>query len=141
MRNDKSTTSVIRNKILERMEEEKSPAYITSDFKEYGNPSQVNRCIRALIKDKKLIRVGVGIYTPTRISSYSGKEIPIYSVLDIAISALKKLGVEAEYGEPYRRLFSGESTQVPMIPIVNVKNSKTNRKIKLGRGEVVYERN
>lgn len=52
MLNDKSTASVIRNKILERMEEEKSPAYITSNFKEYVNPSQVNMCIRALIKKK-----------------------------------------------------------------------------------------
>lgn len=141
MRNDKSTASVIRNKILERIEEEKSPAYITSDFKEYGNPSQVNRCIRALIKDKKLIRVGVGIYTPAKISSRTGNETPIFDVLDIAVSALRKLGIEAEYGEAYRNLFSGKSTQVPMIPIVNVKNSKTSRKIKLGRGEVVYERN
>lgn len=96
---------------------------------------------KGINKGKKLIRVGVGIYTPTRISSRTGNETPIFDVLDIAVSALRKLGVEAEYGEAYRNLFSGKSTQVPMIPIVNVKNSKTNRKIKLGRGEVVYERN
>ena len=42
---------------------------------------------------------------------------------------MKKLGVKADVGKEMRALFQGDSTQVPMLPVVNIGKARVSRKI------------
>lgn len=130
----------VKKSIEELIAKSNEPAYITGEFKCFGSDSLIGKALRELTLEKKLVRVGVGIYTPARISSSTGNAIPIYSMMQIAMTAFEKLGFEVDAGSAYRMLNAGESTQVPMKPIINVGKQKIKRRIGFGRQEVVYER-
>ena len=49
--------------------------------------------------------------------------------------------MKADVGKDLRALFQGESTQVPMVPGVNIGKSRVSRKIALGNRKLVYEKN
>jgi hypothetical protein len=54
---------------------------------------------------------------------------------------MKKMGVKADVGKDLRALFQGDSTQVPMLTVVNIGKARVSRKISLGNRALVYEKN
>jgi hypothetical protein len=67
--------------------------------------------------------------------------VPDESLINIGLEAMKKLGVKADVGKDMRSLFQGDSTQVPMLPVVNIGKARVSRKISLGNRVLIYEKN
>lgn len=97
--------------------------------------------IKELSDEGKLIRLGYGTYVKAKPSSLSGKAVPDESLINMSLEAMKKLGVKADVGKDLRALFQYESTQVPMLSVVNIGKARVSRKISLGNRALVYEKN
>jgi hypothetical protein len=130
-----------KDRIVSYISTTNDAVYIRDEFSSFGSVSQLSRALSSLIKEKAIVRVGIGLYAPSRLSKIDGSAVPIANMMKIGIVALKKLGIEVDIGTRYKDLYSGRSTQIPMIPIVNVGQSKTKRKIGYGPTKVHYERN
>lgn len=130
----------VKSTIESKIKNSNDHAFLRSEFSSIGSKSQVDRSLSMLIKEKKLMRVGLGIYAKAIESTISGRAVATSSIMEIAICALRKMGIDAGYGSSYKRLMSGKSTQVPSAAIINVKGSTVSRKIVLGNSEVIYER-
>lgn len=129
-----------KDKIASYIASQNDAVYTRKELSQFGNPGQVSRALAVLVRDKFLVRVGLGLYSPSFVSRINGNAIPIDNMMKIGLTAFKKLGIEVDIGTRYKDLYSGKSTQVPMIPILNVGASKTTRKIGHGPTKVQYER-
>ena len=129
-----------KDKIASYIASQNDAVYTRSELSCFGSTGQVSRALASLIKDKFLVRVGIGLYAPSRLSGIDGSPIPLANMMKIGLTAFKKLGVDVDIGTRYKDLYSGKSTQVPMVPILNVRGSKTTRKIGYGPTKVQYER-
>lgn len=129
-----------KERMFASLRRSKSTAFIRKDFERFGDYRQVSRAIKALVEEGSIVRVGYGAFAKTRPSSLSGKPVPAEPLLNIAFEILKKLGVKADMGQDARALREGRSTQVPMLPVVNVGKSRVRRKISYGSKTVVYEK-
>lgn len=130
----------VKQRILDYLSLSENDGFIRREFDQFGTKGQIDKAISCLIEEKKLVRVGLGIYAKSRPSRISEKAVLLADMMKISEEALQKLGVIVTAGRAYKDLASGKSTQVPMIPILNVGTSRTKRKIAFGPYEVTYER-
>ena len=112
-------------KILERLEELKSTeALLRSDFNDLDNPRQVTRGLNFLIKEKKLLKIGRGIYARAYVSKYS--DIPLIagnnSTDAVFRNALTRLNVYWLPGSAEEAYNTRETTQIPVHNIVRLKS-------------------
>jgi hypothetical protein len=101
----------------------------------------VLRVLRSLVREKRLVRLGYGVYGRAVVSRLSGEPL-LYSpngFLGAARQALTKLGVTWEPTEAERAYNEGRSTQVPVNPVVRVKG-RFSRRLRDGNLELVLER-
>jgi hypothetical protein len=63
------------------------------------------------------------------------------SLINIGLETMKKLGIKADVGKDMRALIQGDSTQVPMLPVLNIGNARVCRKLSVGSRSLVYEKN
>ena len=129
-----------KEKMLSSIRRSKENAFLRRDFDRFGEYRQVSRSISALVSDGVLLRVGYGTYVKTRPSSLSGKPVPADTLLNVAFEVMRKLGVKADVGRDAKALREGRSTQVPMLPVVNVGKARVSRKISYGNKTVAYEK-
>ena len=129
-----------KDRVLASLRRSKSMAFVRKDFERFGEYRQVSRAIKELVEKGALVRVGYGTYAKTRPSSISGKQVPAEPLLNIAFEIMRKLGVKAEVGSDARALQEGRSTQVPMLPVLNVGKARVRRKIFYGNKTVAYEK-
>jgi len=132
--------ATIKDRILASLRNTKSKVFIRDNFSRFGNYRQVCRVVKELSDEGKLIRLGYGTYVKSRQSSISGKPVPVDSLINIGLEAMEKLGIKAEVGNDMRALIRGESSQVPMLPIVNIGKARVTRKISIGNKSVIYEK-
>ncbi|MEY2633768.1 MAG: hypothetical protein RIR00_2422 [Pseudomonadota bacterium] len=130
----------IKEKMLASIRRSKVNAFLRKDFDRFGGYRQVSRLISELVSEGVLLRVGYGTYVKTRPSSLSGKPVPADTLLNVTFEIMKKLGVKADVGRDTKALREGRSTQVPMLPVVNVGKSRVSRKISYGNKTVTYEK-
>lgn len=129
-----------KERMFASLRRSKSTAFIRKDFERFGDYRQVSRAIKELVEEGSIVRIGYGAYAKTRLSSISGKPVPVEPLLNIAFEIMRKLGVKADVGRDVRALQEGRSTQVPMLPVVNVGTARVRRKISYGNKTVVYEK-
>ncbi len=90
--------SKLQTEVLEHIQNSPGNVILRREIKDMGSPSQINRCIRALIDAKELVKIGHGVYAKSYISKYVNKPI-IKGGADAAwLEALTKLGVQWELG-------------------------------------------
>jgi hypothetical protein len=97
--------------------------------------------LRQLVREKRLVRLGYGVYGRAVVSRLSGEPI-LYSpngFLGAARQALNKLGVTWEATDAEQSYNEGRSTQVPLNPVVRVKG-RFSRRLRDGNLELVLER-
>jgi hypothetical protein len=97
--------------------------------------------LRSLVREKRLERLGYGVYGRAVVSRLSGAPI-LYSqngFLGAARQALTKLGVPWEPSEAERDYNEGRSTQIPLNPVVQVKG-RFSRRLRDGNQELVLAR-
>lgn len=130
----------LRYKLLQRLENTKKNVLLRSDFADLGSYRQISRGIKALINDKKLVKIGSGVYAKAYNSQYTKLPLITGGSTNAFIEALERLGVKWELGSAAQAYNSGESTQVPVRFIVKLK-SRCRRKLYDGNMPLIFEKN
>jgi hypothetical protein len=138
MRRPKTLRDKIENRIARKRGDD---VFLTREFRDLGGEDQVLRALRSLVREKRLVRLGYGVYGRAIISRLSGDPI-LYSqsgFLGAARQALTKLGVRWEPTTAERDYNEGRSVQIPVNPVVRVKG-RFSRKLRDGKQELVLVR-
>src|ERR1035441_4408485 len=115
--------------------------FLPQEFRDLGGEDQVLRVLRILVREKRLVRLGYGVYGRAVVSRLSGDPI-LFSqsgFLGAARQALTKLGVPWEPSEAERDYNEGRSTQIPLNPVVRVRG-RFSRRLRDGKQELVVAR-
>jgi hypothetical protein len=115
--------------------------FLPREFRDLGGEDQVLRVLRGLVREKRMVRLGYGVYGRAVVSRLSGEPI-LYSpngFQGAARQALTKLGIAWEPTDAERAYNDGRSTQVPVNPVVRVKG-RFSRRLSDGIRELVLER-
>src|SRR6202142_323516 len=120
MRQQKTLRERIEARIGRKQGED---VFLPREFRDLGGEDQVLRALRGLVREKRLVRLGYGVYGRAVISRLTGEPL-LYSpngFLGAARQALTKLGVSWEPTEAERAYNERRSTQVPLNPVVRVR--------------------
>jgi len=132
----------LRERIEDRISRKRrDDVFLPREFRDLGGEDQVLRVLRGLVREKRLVRLGYGVYGRAVVSRLTGEPL-LYSpngFLGAARQALTKLGVAWEPTEAERSYNEGRSTQVPVNPVVRVKG-RFSRRLSDGNLELVLER-
>jgi hypothetical protein len=132
----------LRARIEERIaRKRRDDVFLPREFRDLGGEDQVLRVLRGLVREKRLVRLGYGVYGRAVVSRLNGEPL-LYSrngFLGAARQALTKLGMRWEPAESERAYNEGRSTQVPVNPVVRVKG-RFSRRLSDGKLELVLER-
>ena len=132
----------LRERIEDRIaRKRRDDVFLPREFRDLGGEDQVLRALRRLVREKRLVRLGYGVYGRAVISRLTGEPL-LYrpaGFLDAARQALTKLGVSWEPTEAERAYNEGRSTQVPVNPVVRVRG-RFSRRLRDGTLELVLER-
>ena len=139
MRDRKKT---LRERMEERIARKRGDdVFLPREFRDLGGEDQVLRALRILVREKRLVRLGYGVYCRAIVSCLSGDPI-LYSrngFLGAARQALTKLGVKWELSEAERDYNEGRSTQIPVNPVVRIKG-RFSRRLRDGKQELMLAR-
>src|SRR5580693_8670974 len=135
-------SKTLRERIESRIARKRGDdVFLPREFRDLGGEDQVLRVLRTLVREKRLVRLGYGVYGRAVVSRLSGEPL-LYSpngFLGAARQALTKLGVPWEPTEAERAYNEGRSTQVPVNPAVRVRG-RFSRQLRYGNTELVLER-
>jgi hypothetical protein len=134
------TGMTIQERIESSLARSKATVYLRGDFDKFGSYDQVGRALRAIVAKGLLVKAGYGIYAKARKSSLTGNPVPVATLMEVGLSVLSKLGVNAQMGTAAQAYSDSRSTQVPMRDVVKVGRSRVTRKIGFGGKVVRYER-
>jgi hypothetical protein len=132
----------LRARIEERIaRKRRDDVFLPREFRDLGGEDQVLRALRGLVREKRLVRLGYGVYGRAIVSRLTGEPL-LYSpngFFGAARQALTKLGVNWEPTEAERAYNEGRSTQVPVNPVVRVRG-RFSRRLSDGKLELGLER-
>jgi hypothetical protein len=131
----------LRKRIEMRIARKRDNVFLTREFVDLADRDQVLRVLRGLVQDKRLVRLGYGVYGRAIVSRLSGEPI-LYSpggFVGAARQVLDKLGVKWEPTEWESAYNDGSSTQIPVNPMVRVKG-RFSRRLYDGNTELIIER-
>jgi hypothetical protein len=132
----------LRERIEERIaKKRRDDVFLPREFRDLGGEDQVLRVLRGLVREKRLVRLGYGVYGRAVVSRLTGEPL-LYSpngFLGAARQALTKLGVSWEPTEAERAYNEGRSTQVPVNPVLRVRG-RFSRRLSDGNLELTLER-
>ena len=120
----------LRERIEERIaRKRRDDVFLPREFRDLGGEDQVLRALRGLVREKRLVRLGYGVYGRAVVSRLSGEPL-LYSpngFLGAARQALTSSASRWEPTEAERAYNEGRSTQVPVNPVVRVKGRFSRR--------------
>ena len=130
----------IEYKTLNRQKAIRGSVVLRKDLNDLGSYRQISRALNELIAEKKLVKIGAGIYAKAYLSKYS--DIPlIKNGTDTTLrEALKRLNIIYEPGSAEKEYNEGKSTQVPVRNIVRLK-SRCRRRIGYKNSVLIFEKN
>jgi Family of unknown function (DUF6088) len=132
----------LRARIEERIaKKRRDTVFLTREFADLSGETQVLRALRGLVRDKRLVRLGYGVYGRAFISQLSGEPLLATptGLRGAAREVLTKLGVEWEPTEAEKAYNERRSTQIPVNPVLRVKG-RFSRRLRVGNTELVLER-
>jgi hypothetical protein len=127
-------------KALTRLKAIRGSVVLRQDFNDLGSYRQISRALNKLITEKKLVKIGTGIYAKAYLSKYSNIPLVKNGVDSTLRKALKRLGVAYEPGSAEKEYNAGKTTQVPVRNIVKLK-SRCRRRIGYKNSELIFEKN
>lgn len=130
---------LLKDRILVRISLKKDSVFLRSDFKDLGGYDQVGRALREAVREKKLIKIGYGLYAKTKKSKITARIMPEAPLPELAQNALIKLNVKIRDSRAKRDYNSGASTQVPTGRTIAV-IGRVERKIGYNGAYINYER-
>jgi hypothetical protein len=129
----------IEYKALNRISAINGNIVLREDFANLGSYRQISRVICKFIEQKKLVKIGSGIYAKSYVSEYSGRPLIKNGVHSALREALKRLNIEYEPGSAEKAYNEGKSTQVPVRNIVKLK-SRCRRRIAYKNNKLIFEK-
>ncbi len=130
----------IEYKALTLLKAIRGSAILREDFEGLGSYRQISRAINKLIEEKKLVKIGKGIYAKAYLSKYSTTPLIKNGVDSTLRAALKRLNIDFEPGSAEKEYNQGKTTQVPIRNIVRLK-SRCRRRIGYINSELFFEKN
>ncbi len=128
-------TKTLRERIEKRIaSKRRDDVFLPREFLDLGSKDHVHRVLRVLVREKRLVRLGYGVYGRAIVSRLTGQAL-LHSpggLLGAAQQALTKLGVAWELTEAQRAYNERRSTQVPVNPVVRVKKGRFSRRLSDG---------
>jgi hypothetical protein len=138
MRRRKTLRARIEERIARKI---RDTVFLPREFADLSGEDQVLRALRGLVRDKRLVRLGYGVYGRAVISRLSGE--PLLStptgLRGAAREVLTKLGVSWEPTDAERAYNERRSTQIPINPAIKVKG-RFSRRLREGNTELRLER-
>jgi hypothetical protein len=133
-------TKNTRDKVLKRLQSLSSKVVLRADFNELGSYRQISRALHTLVSEKKLAKIGFGIYAKAYPSQYT--DLPLIAGgTDVAFrQALKRLGVQWKTCSDEQAYNQKQTTQVPAFNRVRLK-SRFRRRIGYGKSRLIFEGN
>ena len=129
----------LKSKIKYRISRSKSVVFTPKDFFDLSDRDQVGRVLRQLLQEGKLIKFGVGLFAKAKLSSLTGKLIPIKPLPELAREALtEKLNVKVVSTEEFERYNASQTTQVPTGRVIAVKG-RVSRKMAYDGKSIKYQ--
>lgn len=128
----------LKSRIQYRIKRSAVPVFVPKDFLDLSDSDQVGRVLRDMTKNGFLIKIGQGVYTRSKISQLSGKPTLEKPLRNLAIAALKKIGIEAAPSSFDKAYSEGKSTQIPTGRVIGIKG-RINRKIGYAGKYITYE--
>lgn len=130
----------VEYKALNRLKTTRGSVVLRADFNDLGSYRQVSRVLNRLIEEKKLVKIGKGIYAKAYLSKYSDTPL-IKNGTDSALrEALKRLSIAFEPGSAEKEYNEGKTTQIPVHNIVRLKN-RCRRRIGYRNSKLIFEKN
>ncbi len=128
-------------KAIQRLNRVRGNILLRKDFNMLGgSQSQITRVLNKLMADKKIVRIGFGIYAKAYLSKFTDTPL-IEGGIDSAFNnALKKLKVSFEPGTAEKEYAAGRTTQIPARKVIRLK-SRCRRQIKYGKANLNFENN
>jgi hypothetical protein len=130
----------IEFKVLKRLKEVRGTIILRQDLHDFGSYRQISRVLNRLIEEKKIVKIGAGIYAKAYISKYA--DIPlIKNGVDLALrDALKRLKIKFELCSAEKEYNEGKTTQIPTANMVRLK-SRCRRQIGYKNSKLLFEKN
>ena len=106
-----------------------------SDFDDIASYDQVGRALQQLVEMGRLMRIGYGLYTKTRINSLTGKPMLAKpgGADSILLEVFKLKGIDYDFAGLSKQSIAGASTQIPASIKFNWDTKQFSRKLKIGR--------
>jgi len=130
----------IEFKALNRLKAIRGSAVLRKDFDGLGSYRQISRTINKLIEEKKLVKIGTGVYAKAYLSKYSNTPLIKNGTDSTLREALKRLDIDYELGNAEKAYNEGKTTQVPVRNIVRLK-SRCRRRLGYKNSELIFEKN
>lgn len=129
----------IEYKALNRLKTIRGNVVLRKDFNDLGCYRQISRVLNKLISEKRLVKIGAGIYAKAYTSKYTNIPLVKNGIDSTLREALKRLGVAYEPGSAEKDYNEGKTTQVPVRNIVKLK-SRCRRRIGYKNSELIFEK-
>lgn len=71
----------IRDRMIRSVTMRRGEVVLRSDFEQMGSQSQISRIFSDFVKEERLVRLGYGVFAKARISSLTGKPVPLVNRL------------------------------------------------------------
>ena len=128
-------------KMNQRLKTLSANIVLRKDFADLGEDRLISQGLKQLISEKKLVRIGFGIYAKAYESSFYKNALLIEGGIDAALrEALTRLNIRWEPGSAEQAYNRGQSPQVPDKNIVRLKD-RCRRQIGYKRAQLVFEGN
>lgn len=130
----------IAYKMQQRLQNIASKVVLRKDFSDLGGDRLISQGLKKLINDKKLVRIGFGVYAKSYQSRAYQNVTLIEGGTDLALrEALNRLDIRWEPGSAEDAYNKG-STQIPIKNIVKLKD-RCRRKLGYKRNQLIFEGN
>lgn len=130
----------LEDRVIRSIARRKGVVILRSELAALGSPAQLSRVLSNLVKTKRLVRVGVGIYAKTRLNKFTHELAPAATFEEIAAEVFRKLEIDVAHGKLARDYNAGKTTQVPVLSVVDTGRRRITRRISLGSRFITYER-
>lgn len=130
----------IEYQVMQLIQQIPNNVLLRKDLLALGGYRQISRILKKLVNQKKLVKIGFGIYAKAYQSKYISEPLIKEGFDVVSREALDRLGVEWEAGHAEQAYNNGLSQQVPAHNIVQLK-SRFRRKLFYANRQLYFEGN
>lgn len=136
-----SKAKTLKARVSTRVQRSKADVFVPRDFTDIGDYDQVKRALRQLVAERKVARLGYGVYARLRTNPLTGQPaLAAPGGFDGAVrQALGKLNVPWAETKVVRDYNAGKTTQIQSNSAFEVRG-RFNRRLKYKNLEAHFER-